>query len=335
MKTILCSLLLLAIVFSCSKKEAELATTEAVETTARNTPTPDVVYHYQGKTYPLYYQEGSTTEVVQDENALALEALSGRLGDFVTFKFSNQLGNHLYWFDTEFDGYDYMEKYGKKPIIGRRFKVGVRIDELRNELLNKYGENLDYTNPSVYADALEGVEAIYEELKISGDLPRDLEAYVGKKGGQLSINRTPVLKVYEHSNYTGSEMTVETALNTVIWTYGAHGCNTMAANPNLTLEFQPNGNNWNDCISAQCFNYVDGADAMAIGHYKDTDYAVYGCAVKIETFDYTISSDWCYSMFNRDWNGGFCSHMDNQISSIRIKAIWQGCPINFNDMQNQ
>lgn len=342
MKTILCSLLLLTIVFSCSKKEAELVRTEAVqETTARNTPKPDVVYHYQGKAYPLYYEEGSTTEVIQDENALALEALSGT-SNFVTFLLPDKPAGHYYLFDSEFDGYDYMEKNDEDPLIGRRFKVSLRIDELRTRLLKKYGTDIDYSNSSIYADALEGVEAIYEELQINKDLPRDLEQFIGIKGGQLSHQRNPVLTVYEHDNYSGSELVVETAPNTVTWNYGDWNCFTMAANPDLSLEFQTNGNNWNDCISSKCSNYIIGADAMAVGYYKDKDYAVYSCGFAVQIIkknNINASPGLCFSMLNSLWvRGHFCGHMNDQISSLRIKAIWDGCYSDdrvFNDLYNQ
>lgn len=293
-----------------------------------------MVYHYQGKAYPLYYAEGSTTEVVQDENALALDALSGT-SSFVTFLLPDKPAGHYYLFDSEFDGYDYIEK-NEKPLIGRRFKVAHRIDELRESLLIKYGELLDYNNPTVYEDARLGVQVIYDELKIDKDFPRDLETFIGTDGGQLSPQRNSVLTVYADANYSGSELCVETAPNTVTWNYGDWDCFTMAANINLTLEFQPNGNNWNDCISSKCFNYVDGADAMSVGFYKDSDYAVYGCAYNVQFFYSTTANPipgWCYNMLDQPWVGGpYCGHMNDQISSIRIKAIWQGCPIEFSDM---
>jgi hypothetical protein len=149
---------------------------------------PDLVYHYNGQAYPLYYKDGSSSDLVEDENTTALSELAENSGGFVTFTFPGKEKKHFYWFDSEFDGYDYMEKTDKNPIIGRRFKVSLRTNELRENLMAKYGGEVDYNNPVVYAEAKLGVEAIYIELKIQEICLEIWKLLLGKKVKNKLVN---------------------------------------------------------------------------------------------------------------------------------------------------
>lgn len=329
------------VVSSCTKKEALIITEneQGVETSSRNN-TPDIVYVYNDIEYPLYYEDKENKIIRQDETTKALDDLVNEKGGFVTFHFPDKPKNYHYWFDTEFDGYDYIEK-NSDALIGRKFKYAHRIEQLKDRLVDQYGNEIDYNNPTIREEAIKAIEDIYTELKVNLDLPRDIAAFLGVEGGQLSPRRNSVLTVYEADGLNGYSMDVETAPNTVIWTYGNWGCFTMAANPNLTQEFQPNGNNWNDAISSACLNYIDGADAMAVGYYKDIDYAVYACGYTVNPYYANGQSSYCDDMINDRYAGGpsfACGHLDNQISSIRIKAFWQGCFVNdgtqFDDLLN-
>ena len=264
----------------------------------------------------------------------------------VTFHYSDKPLNHVYLFDSEFEGYDYMEQHDANPLIGRKFKVSLRIDELRESLIEQFGNPLDFKNIAVSKAAEEGVQAIYDELHINTAFPDDLEAFIGVKSNSFvrskSISSAPVLTVWEHDNFGGAEMYVEQAPNTVIWNYGYWNCFTMAANPDLTLEFKPDGTNWNDCISSKCLSYIQGADAIGEGYYKDSHFGVYACGQVVQiTKHYNLNAypGLCFNFPTVIYGSGpFCGHPNDQISSIRIKAIWSGCYMSdrdFNDLWNQ
>ncbi|MFK7798106.1 MAG: hypothetical protein AB8E82_11680 [Aureispira sp.] len=337
--SITCCLLLL---IACNKEQA----VETVATTEKSNQA-DVIYYYKEQAYPLYLEEGSTADFVQDENFVALQQATAQ-SPIVTFHYSDQPLNHVYLFDSEFEGYDYMEKHHANPLLGRKFKISLRIDELRERLIAQYGEILDFKDGAVAQAAQQGVAAIYEELHINLPLPNDLEAFIGisndnfvrpKTGSAISSN--PVLTVWEHDNLGGAEMYVDQAPNTVIWNYGDWNCFTMAANPDLTLEFKPDGTNWNDCISSKCLSYIQGADAMSEGYYKDSHFGVYACGFVVQLTKKTNLNAYpgaCFNMRSQQWvRGHFCGHINDQISSIRIKAIWEGCYEDdtvFNDLYN-
>lgn len=335
----------MCLVASCTKNQ-ELNTT-ADQVLSQKTATADVTYHYKGQAYPLYFVEGSTEDFVKEENYSALEAATAQ-SEIVTFTYNNEAVNNFYLFDNEFEGYDYMEKNHDNPLIGRKFKVSLRVDELRESLMAQFGPSLDYKNAAVAQAAQLGIQAIYDELHINLPFPDDVAAFIGVTNSTFTRQKSgvptktdPVLTVWVDANYTGEEMHVEQAPNTVIWNYGPNDCFTMAANPDLTLEFQTNGNNWNDCISSKCLTYIQGADAIGEGYYKDSHFGVYSCGQIVQiTEPHTINA-WPGACFNFNdvtyGRGPACGHANDQISSIRIKAVWQGCYTGdntFNDLLN-
>jgi hypothetical protein len=308
-------------VWACSKEEQLVKAT----TNSSGTKTPDVVYHYKGKEYPLYLIKGSMNEFIQDENTKALDQIVGSVSGMGTFTFSDKPANHFYLFDSEFDGYDYIEKNGK-PLIGRKFKHAYRIDELRDRLWEKYGEDINYTNPAIYADALAGIEAIHAELKIDTDLPRDLEFYIGEKTTGQNGQRSPLMTLYENTNFGGSSLNVETASNTSTWTHGPYNCYRTTANPDLAQV------SWNDRASSSITSFQSGADAVGYAYYKDTNYARYFCGLYLSII-YSGGSG-IPDMTQTAWSNFplFCTTMNDQISSVRIKVIWQGCTVDFSDI---
>ena len=324
---------LLCVTASCTKKQELKTSTQPIVNSKSGTA--DVVYHYKGQIYPFHYKEGSIEDVVETEQYLALQDATSQ-SNIVTFYYSDRPMNHIYLFDSELEGYDYMEKHDASPLIGRKFKVSLRIDELRATLMAQFGQPLDFKEAAVANAAQQGVEAIYEELHINSPLPTDLGAFIRvvtdgfkrhKTGSTMSS--APVLTVWEHDNFGGSELYVDQAPNTVIWNYGPDNCFTMAANPDLTLEFKPYGHNWNDCISSKCLSYIQGADAMAEGYYKDANFGVYACGFAVQVTKKTNLNAYpglCFNMRAQQWVWGFfCGHMNDQITSIRIKAIWEDC----------
>lgn len=321
--------LILGIIFACSKEEQ--ISNVATNTAHLRNNQADVVYFYKDKSYPLYFKEGSTEEFVKDENLEALNLITeGK--PLADFEFSYQPKNHHFLFDSEFEAYDYVEK-NDYPLIGRKFKLAHRIDELRELLLNKYGEDLDFSNPSIYSESMQRIEEIYAELKIANDLPKRIEEFIGIKEENRNQRSGPLMQVFVDNNMQGDMLDLETAPNTVTWTHGAWGCYRTTANPDLTQEFQTNGNNWNDCISSFCCNYVDGARAVCYASYKDAHYAQYACSrQKLDVLIGEGIQEFCVpSLRNRVW-AGLCGHMNDQVSSIRVKVVWQGCNITWSDL---
>lgn len=111
----------------------------------------------------------------------------------------------------------------------------------------------------------------------------------------------------------------------------------MAALPDLGLETMSGNTSWDEQISSRNFQYLSGADAMGIGYYKHRYYLATGCNYILEL----ISPDSAYEPsellnFDFNWpgflNGLFCGPIEDNISSISIKAIWQRCDINFLDL---
>lgn len=321
--------LILGIVFACSKEEQ--VTNVAKNTTHSRSNQADVVYFYKEKSYPLHFKDGSTEEFIQDENLDALNQVTAGK-PLASFEFSYHPQNHHFLFDSEFEAYDFVEKNGY-PLIGRKFKLSHRIDELRELLLKKYGERLDFNNTAVYTEAMQHIENIYAELNITNDLPKRIEDFIGIKETNRNQRFGPLMQVFVDNNMQGEMLDIESAPNTVTWTHGAWGCYRTTANPDLTQEFQSNGNNWNDCISSFCCNYVDGARAVCYASYKDSHYAQYACSrQKLDVYVGEGIQEFCIpSLRDRVW-AGLCGHMNDQVSSIRVKVIWQGCTITWSDL---
>ena len=148
----MCFVAALVVVSSCTQKEKIIQASDedvVVRENINNKFEPDVVYHYDGKAYPLYLKEGSATEFIEDENTRELDQLQTEQGGFITFSFSHTPSHHYYWFKTEFDGYDFLENNSNNPLAARNLKVSHRIDELRFDLLETYGEVIDYSNEAI------------------------------------------------------------------------------------------------------------------------------------------------------------------------------------------
>lgn len=337
MKFIFCWSIVLVCLVACSKEQVVSTTLETAVASPKSSPftDADVVYHYKGVAYPLTYEEGSTEDFVEDEYYLAVkEWLEG--ANLTPFLFSAHPENHLYYFDSEFEGYDYYEK-NVNALLGRRFKNALRIEELREQLIAEYGAPLDYRNPALYAAAHAGIESIYDELEILSPFPNDIATYIGIPEGSLSQSNgrnRAVFTVYEHDNQGGYSLDIERGVNTLIWTYGAYNCFTMAAHPDLGTELRPDNHTWSDCISSRCLEFPDGADGMVTGYYNDRNYPKIGCRYLIHLIDRTRGDVFatCFNFRNQPFGGTLCGHMNDQMTSIRIKAAWQGCTVDYSNV---
>jgi len=280
----------------------------------------------------LYLQEGSTEFFVEDERLLALRQATAN-SELVSFQYSNHPLHHYFLFEEDIEGLDYIEQHSD-ALIGRKLKHAQRIDELRDQLILDYGTPLDFSNAALLADAHAGIQALYEELHINAPFPRDLASYIGITTDQFVNNsgrHHEVLTVWEHNDYQGQSLNEEHAPQTVIWNYGDFNCFTMAAHRDLNLDNKPDGTNWNNCISSQCINLVDGADALAVTYYKDVDYAIYSCSRQWMIYirnGFPFFPD-CFNLGDYRWRDfslfGLCGNMNDQTASIRLKAAWTNC----------
>ena len=76
---------------------------------------------------------------------------------------------------------------------------------------------------------------------------------------------------------------------------------------------------------------VDGADEMAVRYYRDANFAnrnrqCYTYTIFYKRFDTEDCGDlsdsrWCHPPFGKKLN--------DRISGVTIKAIWEGCPVNW------
>ncbi|MGH1335802.1 MAG: hypothetical protein ACRBFS_06710 [Aureispira sp.] len=319
---------------SCSKEQPVIPpiTTISPPQESSALTTADVIYHYQGEAYPLSFKEGSTDDFVVDDNYLAVaDWLEG--ADLVPIIFSNQPQNHIFYFDSEFEGHDYVERHFD-ALLGRKFKHALRIEELRDQLITTYGLPLNYRNPILYAAAHTGIEEMREELDITSPFPNDIASYIGVPEGSLSNARTPVFTVYDHDNQGGASLNIENGVHTDIWTYGTHNCFTMAAHPDLWTEPRGSGYTWSDCISSRCLQFPVGADGVVTGYYNHANFPKTGCAYLIHLINRRQGDTFatCFNFRDQPFGGQLCGHMNDKLTSIRIKAAWQGCPIDYSNV---
>jgi len=83
------------------------------------------------------------------------------------------------------------------------------------------------------------------------------------------------------------------------------------------------------------YDWVQGASAVAFGFYKDVNTPRYSCGARVFVEDNPLAfhGRTCFNMPDQNWNPNFtCGHMNDQISSLKVKAIWQGCSQNYDDM---
>lgn len=316
---------------ACTKSTEETTFNKIDDVASNKENTKDsktISCHYEGKEYLLMFSEDGQN-VVSDENFEAFNHATSGKEDLAGFKMPNYSNDHVFLFNSVFEGYDFLEK-DFDALIGRKFKFSYRIDQLREKLITKYGKSIDYQDQAIYDEILASIKTIYEELHYTGNLPRDLEAFVGIEAQQFHAGRSHVLLVYEDQGGNGASLQVETAASTSITNYGPDNCYTVASLADLVLETMSGSTSWNDQISSRNFQYIAGADAMGIGYYKHRFHFTSGC----NHYEEIISPNSSYQApvlldFNLNWpgflNGLFCGSIEDNISSIKVKAIWQGC----------
>ena len=301
-------------------------------------------YYYNGKNYTLSTTKEGT--VHKDQNYEAFyEATKGREG-LVEFAFGD---DKVYFFDSEYDGYQYVEDNHDK-LLGRKFKLSYRIEELRNEFKETYGDQIDYTNPEIKNEINTKIKGIFAEQHFTGELPQDLEAFLGIRQSQFSANRSCIFNLYEHSYQGGASLCVETAPTANMVTYGPYDCYTMASISDLGLENLNGGTSWNDQASSAYVNYVSGADAMAVGFYKHRYFLATSCNSKVY-FMSPNNAPFSNNLYVTDMSAGgvffdispqepypawWCGTMNDAVSSVKVLAVWSGCSTAdmFDDMYN-
>lgn len=325
------------VLYSCNKPMESTPVKQCVDC-------QQTTYYYNGKDYTLSTTKEGT--MFQDQNYDAFyEATEGREG-LVEFSFGDE---KVYFFDTEYDGYQYVEDNHDK-LLGRKFKLSYRIEELSNEIRAAYGDEIDYTNPAIKKEIDVKIKSIFAEQHFTGELPQDLEAFLGIQQSQFAADRSCIFNLYEHTYQNGASLCVETASTANVVTYGPYNCYTMASISDLGLETMSGGTSWNDQASSAYVNYVSGADAMAVGFYKHRYFLATSCNSTVY-FMSPNNAPFSNNLYVTDMSAGgvffqqskderhpawWCGTMNDAISSVKVLAVWSGCSTAdmFDDMYN-
>ncbi|WMX12865.1 MULTISPECIES: hypothetical protein [unclassified Aureispira] len=322
-------MLLFSLVISCSKqKEAEETQNQISQNTIERT------FVYNQKEYKILF--GKEEHFIPNEESALLESLVAEQSDVVAFSFSGR-EKKIHLFNSEMEGYKYYEEHIDEK-VGRQFQVGHATNLLRDQLIARYGVDINYNDPQIYAETKAAIDAIYNEFKIVGTPPRDVEAFMGKLGeGRSASRNNNSWRLWEDAIQNGEMFNLETEPNVWFWIHGEWDCNWTYAAANLDWNYRQSNQSWEDCISSYCFNFQPGADAMAFAVYKDGFFTQGNCKKLVTTIN---ESDWNNGYVARCWNdltadhfgGLFCTTVNDNISSLRMQIVWDGCPVDFNDL---
>lgn len=323
---LLCSLLIL----SCSKeREIQEIKTQIDESTREK------IFVYNQKEYKILFDEKE--HFIPNEQSTLLENLVAEQSDVTAFSFSSREGAKTHLFNSEMEGYKYYEEYIDEK-AGRQFQVGHATNLLRDNLIEQYGVDINYDDPQIYAYTKAAIDGIYNDFKIVGTPPRDVESFMGKLGEKKNTNRNNnSWQLWEDSGRNGDMFNLETEPNVWFWVHGAWDCNETYAAAYLDWNYRQNNQSWEDCISSYCFNFQPGARAMRFAVYKDGFFTQGHCKKYIRTINESDWSNGYVDPCNNDlttttFGGLFCSNLNDEISSLRMQIVWQGCPIDFYDL---
>lgn len=318
---------------SCSEKQR--SEEKGVQTENYKT----ITYVYNGNEYAIKIDE--KRNLIPTEESECLQNLLSQQSDATSFSFGFNPEKKVFIFNSEMDGYKYIEE-NKDKELGRKFQVAHATNLLRDELIKKYGTpDIDYTNPQIYTEALAGIEEIYRVFKIAGDIPRDLEFFMGKlernDPNQGNSRSNGLFRLWEHANLQGEMFDMESEPNVWSWTHGNWNCYKTYQAADLNWNYRQNNQSWNDCMSSACLARQQGADAVAFGFFRHPHFTSYGCDAHIT---YYTLADWqqygnvdCINnLYYQDYVNLFCGNMENNLSSLKMKIVWQGCPLDFSDM---
>lgn len=258
--------------------------------------------------------------------------------DLTAFSFSGKDQHKQYLFSSEMAGYKYIEDHIDKS-TGRQLQVEHATNLLRDKLLQQYGAPVDYKNPQIYATAKAGIDQIYQDFKIASTPPTNVADFMGELRTNPPNNKSTnnnSWRLWEDAIQNGDMFDIETEPNVWSWVHGEWDCNITYAAMSLDWNYRQNGQTWNDCISSYCLRYQPGADAMCFGMYKD-GFLQQGLCKKYVYYIY--SSDWynglvvpCQNDLTGLHFGSFlCSNLHDDISSLRMQVVWEGCPVSFHD----
>ena len=315
---------------SCSKEQEIQETQSQIAESTR-----EKIFVYNQKEYKILFDKKE--HFIPNEQSALLEKLVIEQSDVTAFLFSGREEAKTHLFNSEMEGYKYYEEYIDEK-VGRQFQVGHATNLLRDQLIGQYGVDINYDDPQIYAYTKAAIDDIYNDFKIVGTPPRDVESFMGKLGEKKKTNRNNnSWQLWEDMGRNGEMFNLETEPNVSHWVHGAWDCNETYAAMYLDWNYRQNNQSWEDCISSYCFNFQPGARAMAFAVYKDGFLTQGNCKKLVTTIK---ESDWnngyvdpCWNNLTIDHFGGlFCSTVNDNISSLRMQIVWSGCPIDFSDL---
>ena len=280
----------------------------------------------------MYFNDASeNAEPINSDVAKELEVLIGNNENVTSSRFGTD-PHTVYIFDNEDELYSEIEKKDKK--IGRKLHFFYRLEQIQDYLTLKYGVMLDYRNEDLINELRLRLNSAYAEFKVVQLVPVDLTNFFHTyQPGEVSFNnhsRGLVHQFWEHENYTGQSFIGENV--GTFTTYGPFGCYTTCSISDLQNVPKGSGN-FNDCITSFKFNNAEGADATALVFHKNSNFSDAPCAKEAWV---TNGSTIAPSVFIKNFVGYywcvFGGKMNDNTSSIRSKACWKGCSIDFDDV---
>lgn len=325
--------LLLFFTVSCDKKEIEVDKSQIIVESKKEASS--IAYYYNNTEYII--ELDNERNLIESDASATLKQLIDQNPNLSSFQFGANM-DKVFMFNSEMEGYKYVEENIDKA-LGRKFQVGHATNLLRDHLISKYGADIDYSNTTIYSEAKKGVEEIYSNFKIAGAIPRNLEDFMGKlerndvsKAGNRSNGS---FRLWEHINSQGEMFDIESEPNVWIWTHGNYNCFKTYAAADLNWNYRDSNESWNDCMSSVCFLYQPGSDGTAYGFYRHPHFNQSNCAKYTIVFtaqDYGANGVVCVNnLANQNYVNIFCGNMENNLSSLRMQYVWQGCPFDFSD----
>ncbi|MGH1339370.1 MAG: hypothetical protein ACRBFS_24840, partial [Aureispira sp.] len=214
---------------ACSKEqELEITSSTVPIMPTKNNPltkqAATKIFVYQKKEYHLLFD--TRNDGIPTKASTELERAVAHTTDLTAFTFLGKDSDKTYLFDTEMQGYQYIETHIDQS-SGRQLQVGHATDFLRDQLIAKYGAPpIDYTNPIIRAEAQDGINAIYQQFNIVGKPSTDVAAFMGTLQNNNAKNtNNNSWQLWEHPIQNGEVFDIETAPNVWSWTHGEWNCN--------------------------------------------------------------------------------------------------------------
>jgi len=300
------------LLFSCSKND-----TDSVQEVSQSESVPYQVIT-KNRTFNLEYLPDEGLFVPSEERDLFENFANSN--NFESFMFASSPYTQ-YMFEDEMSFHRYYRSFddigSRNWILFNSIEELVKINTIENE------EFIEAELIKLKEELSIGVSV--DKLKQLLDT-REVASFA--KDGNASL-RTPVCVLFEHANEGGASLCVE--CEAVLETFGEFDCYTRALLADLSAEPKSTGGNWNDQASSSCSQIVEGADHMGVRFYRDVNFAnrERSCYRSTAFLSPSLPTS-CGNLSDIRWcHPPFGKKLDDMVSGVTLKAIWQGCEENW------